>query len=192
MRLWPDLLASQGTIIDSGLGPAKGRRTTAVGLLCSCSGLLKHAAATTRPRHRPAVEVRRAAELYAQGWTGAAAETQTARRVHRARQAAASRALQPCLGLGLAVRHHQRRPHAETAPRRRRVHPAHCSTSQRLKELLGQRPRQCGRPRVRRNIIAGRALHDRLVLAGSAVDLGRPPCDCRRPCGDERTSASNR
>jgi transposase InsO family protein len=71
-------------------------------------------------------------------------------------------------------------------------HPAHCSTSQRLKELLGQRSRQCGRPRPRRNIVAGRALHDRLVLAGSAVDLGRPPCDCRRHCGDERTSASNR
>ena len=27
-------------------------------------------------------------------------------------------------------------------------HPAHCSASQRLKELLGQRARQCGRPRV--------------------------------------------
>jgi hypothetical protein len=26
--------------------------------------------------------------------------------------------------------------------------PAHCSTSQRLKELLGQRARQCGRPRI--------------------------------------------
>jgi hypothetical protein len=143
MRLWPDLLAPQGTIIDSGLGPAKG-----------------------------------VAELYAQAWTGAAAETQaaTARRVQRARQAAAGRAPQPCLGLGLQVRHHQRRPHAETAPRRRR----------------GQRSRQCGWPRTRRNIIAGRALHDRLVLAGSAVDIGRPPCDCRRHCGDERTSASNR
>src|SRR5215211_9143195 len=57
--------------------------------------------------------------------TGAASETQaaTARQVHRARQAAAGRAPQPCLGLGLPVRHHQRRPHAETAPRRRRVHP---------------------------------------------------------------------
>jgi hypothetical protein len=51
-------------------------------------------------------------------------------------------------------------------------HPAHCSTSQRLKELLGQRSRQCGRPRARRNIIAGRALQDRLVIAGSAVDIG--------------------
>ena len=69
---------------------------------------------------------------------------------------------------------------------------AHCSTSQRLKELLGQRSRQYGRPRARRTIIAGRALHDRLVLARSAVDIGRPPCDCRRHCGDERTSASNR
>jgi hypothetical protein len=28
-----------------------------------------------------------------------------------------------------------------------------------------------------RNITVGRALHDRLVLAGSAVDIGRPPCD---------------
>ena len=43
------------------------------------------------------------------------------------------------------------------------------------------------RPAARRNIIAGRALHDRLVLAGSAVDIGRPPSDCRRHCGDERT-----
>jgi hypothetical protein len=33
---------------------------------------------------------------------------------------------------------------------------------------------------------------DRLVLAGSAVDISRPPCACRRHCGDERTSASNR
>jgi hypothetical protein len=53
---WSDLLAPRGTIIDSGLGPAK-----SVGELC------------------------------AQAWTGAAAETQaaTARRVQRARQAAA-------------------------------------------------------------------------------------------------------
>jgi hypothetical protein len=28
--------------------------------------------------------------------------------------------------------------------------------------------------------------------ARSAVDIGRPPCDCRRHCGDDRTSASSR
>src|SRR5829696_2653336 len=94
--LWPDLLAPQGTIIDSGLGPAKG-----------------------------------VAELYAQAWTGAAAKRKRQRlgESKRARQAAAGRAPQPCLVLGLQVRHHQRRPHAEIAPRRRR----------------GQRSRQCGR-----------------------------------------------
>jgi hypothetical protein len=35
MRLWPDLLAPQGTIIDSGLGPRKARRPTAVRLFGS-------------------------------------------------------------------------------------------------------------------------------------------------------------
>ena len=69
--------------------------------------------------------------------------------------------------------------------------PAHRSTSQRLKEL---RPAlEAVRPAARS------ARHhrwpsasDRLVLVGSTVDLGRPPCDCRRHCGDERTSARNR
>jgi AcrR family transcriptional regulator len=36
---------------------------------------------------------------------------------------------QPCLGLGLPVRHHQRRPHAETAPRRRRLQNGFHATS---------------------------------------------------------------
>jgi len=40
-------------------------------------------------------------------------------------------------------------------------HPAPCSTSQRRKELLGQRSRQCGRTGARRNIIAGRAISSR-------------------------------
>src|SRR5215218_10972669 len=71
-------------------------------------------------------------------------------------------------------------PDLGTAPREnddtirlRLYEAAHCSISQQLKELLGQRSRWCGRPRARRNIIAGRALHDRLVFAGSAVDIGR-------------------
>jgi hypothetical protein len=49
MRLGPDLLAPQGTIIDSGLAPVKGPAQLLFDSLCSCSGLLKHAAATTRP-----------------------------------------------------------------------------------------------------------------------------------------------
>ena len=37
---------------------------------------------------------------------------------------------------------------ANCAPTGAARHPARCSTSQRLKELLGERARQCGRPRV--------------------------------------------
>jgi hypothetical protein len=45
---WSDLLAPRGTVIGSGLGPAKGPACGLLfDLLSSCSGLLKHAAATT-------------------------------------------------------------------------------------------------------------------------------------------------
>jgi hypothetical protein len=67
---WSDLLAPRGTIIDSGLGPAKGPAWRLLfDLLSSCSGLLKHAAANARPPSPTTVDVQHAAELYAQGWT---------------------------------------------------------------------------------------------------------------------------
>ena len=174
-----DLLAPQSTIIDSGLGPAKGPARDcvrfAVFLLRSPEARRSHDAAAVTvpplnfnvrqsctPRVGPVRQRKRKRQRLGES-TVPAKRLRAERPNHvwaldfqfdttsdgRTLKLLHSSTSTPRGAGDAGGPLDRRRPHDPGARPDGCPSPAHCSTSQRLKELLGQRSRQCGRPRAR-------------------------------------------